>query len=102
MGIDVRTEDERGRVIKELPDPQSLLPRLLRQLNGKESACVRFIDPYGDTYFNQLQMPVLLQELRAVVDACSDQDAKVHGEAVIALVESANNKVHTYVRFTGD
>ena len=102
MGIDVRIQDERGEVIRELPDPRSLLLRLLRQLSGKESACVRFIDPYGDTYFNQLQMPVLLEELRAVVDACGDHDAKVHGAAIIALVESANDKVHAYVRFLGD
>ena len=102
MGIDVRIQNERGGVIRELPDPRSLLPRLLRQLSGKESVCVRFIDPYGDTYFNQLQMPVLLRELRAVVDGCTDQDAKAHGEAVVALVESANERVHTYVLFTGD
>jgi DNA-binding FadR family transcriptional regulator len=102
MGIDVHIQDERGGVINELPDPRSLLSRLLRQLSGKESVCVRFIDPYGDTYFNQLQMPVLIQELRAIVDACADQDAKAHGKAVIALVESASERVHTYVRFTGD
>jgi len=102
MGIDVRIQDERGGLVRELLDPRSLLPRLLPQVNGNRSACVRFIDPYGDTYFNQLQVPVLLAELKAVVSTCADKEAKAHGEAVIALVESANESMHTYVRFIGD
>lgn len=101
MGIDVRIQDERGRVIKELLDPRSLVPALLPpETNG--SVCLRFVDRYGDTYFNQVQVPFLIAELRAAVRACSDGAAKTHGEAVVSLVESAQDSMHTYVRFIGD
>jgi hypothetical protein len=63
MGINIRVQDERGGVIRELLDPKSLVPMLLPEQDGHGSACLRFIDRYGDTYFNQIQIPVLLDEL---------------------------------------
>jgi hypothetical protein len=101
VGIDVRIQDERGGVIKELLDPRSLVSALLpSEANG--SVCLRLVDKYGDTYFNQMQVPILITELRAAVRACSDAAAKAHGEAVVALVEGAQDSMHTYVRFVGD
>lgn len=102
MGIDIRVQDERGGLIRELLDPKSLLPRLLPRQDNTDSFCLRFIDRYGDTYFNQIQMPLLLIELKAAVRSCSDADAKAHGEAAVSLVASAVDRVHTYVRFVGD
>ena len=34
--------------------------------------CLRFIDEYGDTVFNQLQAPVLIRELENAAAAVSD------------------------------
>lgn len=102
MGIDIRVQGERGDVIRELPDPKSLLPLLLPEHDGHDSACLRFVDRYGDTYFNQIQIPVLLKELESAVRSCPNADARAHGEAVVSLVASAVDQVHTYVRFIGD
>lgn len=102
MGIDIRVQDERGGVIRELLDPKSLVPTLLPEQDGTNSACLRFIDRYGDTYFNQIQIPVLLEELKSVVHSCPNAEARAHGEAMVSLVASAVDQLHTYVRFIGD
>lgn len=100
MGIDAFTQDERGNSIRELLDPKSLVTRLVADAYGP--VCLRFLDPYGDTYFNQLQIPVLLEELESAVRACRNSEARAHGEALLALVASAVDEVHTYVLFSGD
>lgn len=65
------------------------------------SACLRFIDPYGDTIFNHLQIPVLAEELAGMRAEAHEKDLQVHiGEVLAFLTESEN--VHVYVRFVGD
>jgi hypothetical protein len=66
------------------------------------STCLRFIDPYGDTTFNQLQIPVLIEELRALNRSAADPEAKQLLADLIAYVQKALKQVHTYVKFTGD
>ncbi len=47
-------------------------------------------------------MPVLITELRRQLDKIQNAAVKQHAESVVRLVESAEGKVHTYVRFVGD
>lgn len=58
MGIDAKLQTEDGRILQEVFDPEDILQRLL-PFNDESSSCLRFVDPYGDTTFNQLQIPVL-------------------------------------------
>ena len=66
------------------------------------TCCLRFIDPYGDTVFNQAQIPVLLDELHAL------REREPHTERASVLAELAEfiqraaDRVHVYVRFVGD
>jgi hypothetical protein len=67
------------------------------------SACLRFIDPYGDTIFNSLQLPVLLEELEIVWQANSAPELRSHIALLISLVSQALAKgPHTFVNFRGD
>jgi hypothetical protein len=104
MGIDCRVEDEDGGVLNELPDSQSLVAFLLTPDNSTigQTLCLRFIDEYGDTTFNQLQISVLLLELNAAVLRCTNMEARAHGEKLAALIATAEGEVHTYVKFIGD
>lgn len=104
MGVDCRVEDEDGGVLNGLPDSQSLMAFLLPPDHSAKGAtvCLRFIDEYGDTTFNQLQIPVLLQELRGAVLRCTNLEARAHGEKLAALVATAEGEMHTYVKFIGD
>ena len=62
MGIDVQLEPKR-RNGPEVADPNGLLSRLLSISDLDGTACLRFIDDYGETVFNRLQLPVLRHEL---------------------------------------
>jgi len=100
MGIDVQLEDETGNVIESVGDPQSVLEGAV--VNQSKSTCLQFIDPYGDAVFNQMQIPVLLGELKTALRQKLSREAEKHLQAVVALVERAQGQTHTYVRFVGD
>ena len=74
----------------------------LRYRDHPHTACLRFIDPYGDATFNQLHLPVLLEELRVLQRSAGDAEAKLLLAALIRYVQKAKGQVHTYVRFIGD
>ena len=102
MGIDARIESESGELIEELPDLDRLVEALLPDFNDETSVCLRFIDPYGDTTFNQGQLPVLILELAQAASKANDSAVKAHGHKLMALAEKANGHVHTYLKFVGD
>jgi hypothetical protein len=62
VGINARIETERGTCVAELIDPHNRLNWLLRLAVLDSTRCLQFIDPYGDTVFNGLQIPVLQSE----------------------------------------
>lgn len=66
MGIDARIETERGTCVAELGDPHNRVNWLLSLAILDSTLCLRFIDPYGDTVFNDLQIPVLQSECSAL------------------------------------
>lgn len=103
MGIEVIWKDERGTSLGEVSDPKMLLSRfaIRRASPVSGSACLQFLDPYGDTCFNQSQIPVLVQELRLAREGVADPELAEHLGRVLALAERAN-QVHTYLWFIGD
>ena len=66
MGINAVWQNENGVEIDRVDDPQSYFSLLVLATPLDEFVCLRFVDPYGDTYFNRLQKPVLLIELARV------------------------------------
>ena len=103
MGIEVIWKDERGVSLGEVSDPRMLLSRFAtrRASEVSGSLCLRFLDPVGDACFNQLQIPVLAQELRIARDGVTDPELADHLGKVLALAERAT-EVHTYLWFIGD
>ncbi len=101
MGINVYWKDERGEILATVEDSDALaqMSSLLSRQSG--SACVRFIDPAGDACFNQLQIPVLVSEIRSLLPAIGNPRWQSHLQAVLSLIEGAS-KPHTYVWFQGD
>ena len=73
MGIDLIWQDERGAEIERInDDPHNYLSLLVLAITLNEFICLRFLDPYGHTYFNQKQIPVLLDELIKVRATITD------------------------------
>jgi hypothetical protein len=66
VGIDARIETERGACLDELGDPHNRVNWLLSMAVLGSTVCLRFIDPYGNTLFNGLQIPVLQNECSAL------------------------------------
>ena len=57
-----------------------------------------YLDPYGDTTFNRLQVKDLLQDLALLLA----MEPHPLGNELLALVERVKEQVHTYVCFYGD
>ena len=63
MGINVVWVDERGKQLEVLLDPKGYTSWLLPTANEPTGVFLGFVDLYGDTVFNQLQIPGLIPEL---------------------------------------
>lgn len=104
MGIDVAIVNEQHEPEHAVYDPHQCLTSLAAcqwtHLEG--SVCLRFVDPWGDTVFNQAQIPVLLAELENSASLQQDPQIKAHLHLVCHLVAEARDKVHTYIKFIGD
>jgi len=83
-------------------EPNNYVQMLLSDYNDASSYCLRFIDPYGDTVFNELQIPILIDELSIAINKLTDHEIVGFANEVINLVKKAQNKVHTYIKFYGD
>ncbi len=102
MGIDVRVESESGEVQDEVLDHRNLTQSLMPDREDNGSPCLRFVDPDGDTVFNQLQLPILIAELERRLRGASRPEVKDHGHAVLRLIQAAEGEEHFYVRFSGE
>jgi hypothetical protein len=104
MGIEVATVTERHVVIQQVLDSHGVVSRLAmsRWPRLTHSVCLRFVEPWGDAVFNQTQIPELLEELRAEINAVEEAKVKDHLMAVACLVETAIEQTHVYVKFIGD
>lgn len=74
---------------------------MIPALDDESSACLRFIDPYGDTIFNKWQAGPLRRELIAAAETANGIDSEVV-QRVAALVERCGEGDGLYVWFIGD
>ncbi|CUS39752.1 hypothetical protein COMA1_90040 [Candidatus Nitrospira nitrosa] len=101
MGITIQLEDESGN-----PEGELLLDTFLflaiPQATNSSYACLRFIDLYGNTIFNRLQIPVLIEELHRIADIAKTNEDKQFLTKLLTLTEKCRAKPHLYLRFIGD
>ena len=98
--IDILKVDENGVTEATFPDPDALHQLIAGDVPAN-SCCLRFIDLYGDTTFNRLQLPVLASELMAAAAGASHA-LRARVEALVAFVEAAGEEPHHYIKFIGD
>jgi hypothetical protein len=104
MGINIHWEDERGEKLADLPDPGFVVQRFLPPCDATDFPCLRFVDPAGDTVFNQAQISQLVWELERLSALKYKHDPKVerHLLDVLEFVRKAVGHCHTYIKFYGD
>jgi hypothetical protein len=100
MGIDVLVESESGEVQDEVLDERNLTEKLLPDREDGTSPCLRFVDPNGETVFNQVQIPFLVSELEKRARASIRPELKSHAESILVAVKAAMGEERTYVRFS--
>ena len=103
MGIDIAWVGENDEQIQFISDAQgALMSCVLRSAGLDNTLCLRFIDPFGDTTFNQRQLPFLATELDDAASAIETTDTADQLRRIARLVRMAEGKVHTYIKFIGD
>lgn len=102
MGIDVTLEDEKGRVLESLADEGGFVAELLEHSPAENSHCLAYIDEFGDTTFNRLQVARLLQELREIPLEALNVGTRQFLSQLRAIAETCVNEVHKYLKFSGD
>ena len=101
MGIDVRLETESGDEIETLLDFDDSLQKILLECDPAASVTLRFIDPYGNTSFNRLQMPSLIAEIEHARERLKDEIAEKFAQGVLRLALRCQDEVDTYLKFYG-
>lgn len=103
LGIDVSWVGEDDEQIQFISDAQgALMAFVLRSVGVDNTVCLRFIDPFGDTTFNQRQLPILASELEAAASAGAAMETVDQLRSIARLVRTAEGKGHTYIKFIGD
>ncbi len=59
------------------------------------------VDPYDDTRFNQMQMRLVIPELRRLAEVAPDAAADAARE-LLPIAELVSAKAHRYLEFIGD
>jgi len=104
LGIDVALVDENQVELEVIGDSRNYLAKLVisgEWLNMEGSVCLRFVDAYGHTIFNQAQLPVLVSELERTASLQTNPEIRTHIQEVCRVV-SASRGIHMYVKFIGD
>lgn len=103
MGLTISVVDERGKeVVSPVLDPRNVLRSLLPQEGDESYPLLRYIDPYGDTIFNQAQVAALLEEWARIKQRAKLEEQQVIVNSIAHLAQFCLEHLHTYLKFVGD
>lgn len=110
MGIEVQVWSERRLMGWKNADPpeigeggltfESLYGPAVR--GGEHFELLRYVDPYGKTVFNRLQIDTVLDEFRRLKPYARKPIDERTYDRLIHLAELVKREVHTYLVFIGD
>jgi hypothetical protein len=103
MGMNAQLMSERGEVIEEVFDEQSRLHPLIESVPEFDSThCIQYMDPFGDTIFNSMQLARFLDEWKLVAAQAVSTEDKELVASVERLGLLAEEEAHMYLRFVGE
>jgi len=103
MGISaIKLEGEDREAVEEVRGDPHVVDMLLPDVSDVSFQCLRFVDPYGETVFNRLQMTQFLPEWDRLRGRATTLDQKRLFQDVRRLAERCSNEPHLYLRFSGD
>ena len=78
MGVDVQVRTETDEVIETFDDPKSVIARLMDRAYVAQLPYLRFVDRYGNTYFNKLQLEAVIPEVRQLSELAETDEEKTY------------------------
>ena len=100
--IGIELQDENGKMLERIDLPHGSIGEYLPEATDTQFRCIGFIDKYGDTIFNCLQVEfALIEEFRMLLDKVGINDRSFI-EKIIELAEKVKNQPHLYLKFIGD
>ncbi len=98
MAITVDIRDEQGGLVQREYEGSFELAAALSDLDDAEYPMLRFVDPYGTTYFSSLQMIGVIPELERLAKASPRPTL----DKVLQMARRVRAKPHTFLVFVGD
>lgn len=102
VSFDIRLESKDGGLIEEMPDLESLLSRLLPSFEDSSFHLLRYLDPWGDTIFNRLQMEELVAELQRIRPKASTEEERAFVDSIGRMAVRCREGEGLYLKFLGD
>lgn len=103
MGLVIKLQTDFGQLIGDsVIDRDNLLHQLLPAHDDPSYQCLCFVDWYGETVFNRMQMKVLLAELERIRHTADTVEGRDLLERIANLAQQGQVKPHRYLRFVGD
>jgi hypothetical protein len=79
-----------------------MFPLVRASQAGEPLELIKYIDPYGETVFNRVQMPTVIAEFERLSKYVERPFEKRGLEAVLRLARICETEVHHYLVFIGD
>jgi hypothetical protein len=99
--LTVSLEDENGNNLESLED-NGLLGSHIPPVSDKTYCCTKYIDLYGNTIFNRLQMDDFIEEMKIIQGKSENPHTKDIIDNIIKLANKSKSKPHLYLKFYGD
>ncbi|MFF3945990.1 hypothetical protein ACFYYN_14300 [Streptomyces sp. NPDC001902] len=101
-GRPARKGTSRGTLLRGSYEHGEALARVLGTLGRHDSGKLGWVDPYGDTLFNEQEAHVVRQEVAVLTQRCTDEEQKAALLDLAGLLEACAATPGSYLWFMGD
>ena len=101
MAVNIVLQSEQGRMLEQVVYPIEVSDTFI-PYDDESFPCLGYVDPYGDTIFNHLQMkPFLLDWARLYAVASSEAEINFLRQVEV-LAQKCQTGVGLYLKLVGD
>jgi hypothetical protein len=100
LPFSITLETENHEVIETIYEIKWLLE--FPDASDQNYCCIKYIDRYGNTVFNRLQMNDLIDEMKALKEKSNNQEVNNLINKIVDLAEKCRGEPHLYLIFYGD
>ena len=102
MGINCALTDEQGSKLQMVIDEKNVFSKFVVDGQAGKLKLLKYIDPWGNTYFNSVQLDDLIEDIDAVIKGAKDAELTDFLSKVREYAHYCKNTQHTYIKFIGD